>query len=246
MVKENFYFIFLRVFFFIYHSDLPKRTMAYDTSYIIYLMFCKAAKKGHSLIYIYYILTAMFHHQPPFLSHSWLKQTKNMNIFCVRKPKRTLTIKPFIVATIETMTSDFKFFATLLQVLDPESIFMPPLAIENMCVSDVVWHRGDVDVNGKATKVFLNATLHWSYPTRLQRYFRVYWRHVRGPDPRVGPGPPVLIGRAYSTVYRVVEIEVGHKSGVIDLLVEPVSREGCCLPESHWGRQSLSYTQSST
>ncbi|KAK2829182.1 hypothetical protein Q7C36_017172 [Tachysurus vachellii] len=151
------------------------------------------------------------------------------------------------VSRKEAESQDLPFNCRIgqIMVLDPESIFMPKLPIENMCVSDVVWHRGDVDVNGKATKVFLNATLHWSYPTRLQRYFRVYWRHVRGPDPRVGPGPPVLIGRAYSTVYRVVEIEVGHKFGVIDLLVEPVSKEGCCLPESHWGRQTLSYTQSS-
>lgn len=166
----------------------------------------------------------------------------------------TGNITPTIIHSIETMILDFPlqmtfffffFFATLLQVLDTESLFMPPLPVQNMCVSDVVWHRGNVDVNGKATKVFLNATLHWRYPTHLLRYFRVYWRHLRGPDPRVGRGAPVLIGRAYSTMYRVVERDVEHTVGVMELLVEPVSRDGFSLPESHWGRQTLSYTPSS-
>lgn len=138
-----------------------------------------------------------------------------------------------------------EFFFTLLQVLNAESLLTPLLPIQNMCVHDVVWHRGDVGVNGKATKVFLNATLHWEYPTQLVRYFRVHWRHVRGPDPRVGPGTAVYIGPAYSPLYRVVELEVKHTAGVMELLVEPVSRKGFSVPESHWGRQTLSYTQSS-
>lgn len=129
-------------------------------------------------------------------------------------------------------------------MLDAESLLSPLLPVQNMCVYDVVWHKGDVDVNGKAAKVFLNATLHWCYPTQLVRYFRVFWRHVRGPDPRVGPGTAVLIGRSYSPQYRVVELEVKHTAGVMELLVEPVSREGFGLPESHWGRQTLSYTHS--
>lgn len=130
----------------------------------------------------------------------------------------------------------------LLQLLDAESLSTPLLPIQKMSVSDVVWHKGDVDVNGKATTLFLNATLHWSYPTQLVRYFRVLWRHVRGPDPRVGPGAAVLIGRSYSPQYRVIELEVEHAAGVMELLVEPVSREGFRLPESHWGRRTLSYT----
>ncbi|MCJ8739530.1 hypothetical protein PDJAM_G00048290 [Pangasius djambal] len=131
-----------------------------------------------------------------------------------------------------------------IMVLDAESLFNPLVPIQNMCVHDVVWHKGDVDVNGKAAKVFLSATLTWRYPTQLARYFRVFCRHVRGPDPRVGPGPSVLIGRSYSPQYRVVELEVEHAAGVMELLVEPVRREGFSLPESHWGRHTLSYTHS--
>lgn len=113
-----------------------------------------------------------------------------------------------------------------------------------MGVDDVVWHKGDVDANGKAAKVFLNATLRWSYPNNLARYFRVLWRHVRGPDPRVRPRTAVLIGRSYSPQYRVVELEVRSPAGVMELLVEPVSREGFSVPESHWGRHTLSYSLS--
>lgn len=127
-------------------------------------------------------------------------------------------------------------------MLDAESLRPSLLPIQNMCVYDVVWHKGDVDVNGKPAKVFLNATLRWCYPTELVRYFRVLWRHIRGPDPRVGPGMAILIGRSYSPQYRVVELEIGHKAGVMELLVEPVSREGFSLPEAHWGRQTLSYS----
>ncbi|KAM9457958.1 cytosolic endo-beta-N-acetylglucosaminidase [Clarias gariepinus] len=131
-----------------------------------------------------------------------------------------------------------------IMVLDVESLHSPLLPIQNIRVCDVVWLKGDVDVNGKAAKVFLNATLHWQCPNHLVRYFRVFWRHVRGPDPRVGPGTPILIGRSYSSQYRVVEVEVEHFAGVMELLVEPVSREGFSLPESQWGRQTLSYTAS--
>lgn len=148
------------------------------------------------------------------------------------------------VSRKEAESQDLPFHCRIgeITLLDAESLFTPLLPIQKMSVSDVVWHKGDVDVNGKATTLFLNATLHWSYPTQLVRYFRVLWRHVRGPDPRVGPGAAVLIGRSYSPQYRVIELEVEHAAGVMELLVEPVSREGFRLPESHWGRRTLSYT----
>ncbi|KAG7335189.1 hypothetical protein KOW79_001785 [Hemibagrus wyckioides] len=167
--------------------------------------------------------------------------------FLLERSGSTLREVCVSVSRTEAESQDLPFNCRIgeIMVLDTESLFMPPLPIQNMCVSDVVWHRGDVDVSGKATKVFLNATLHWHYPTHLLRYFRVYWRHLRGPGPRVGCGAPVLIGRAYSTMYRVVELDVEHTVGVMELLVEPVSRDGFSLPESLWGRQALSYTPSS-
>ncbi|KAI5097601.1 cytosolic endo-beta-N-acetylglucosaminidase isoform X1 [Silurus meridionalis] len=132
-----------------------------------------------------------------------------------------------------------------IMALDAESLFTPPLSIQNMSIYDVVWQKGDIDINGKAAKLFLNATLRWHYAAQPVRYFRVFCRHIRGPDPRVRPGAPVLIGRSYSSQYRVVGLKVEHSAGVMELMVEPVTREGFSLVQSQWGRQTLSYSHSS-
>lgn len=71
----------------------------------------------------------------------------------------------------------------------------------------------------------------------------MYWRRLRGPDPRIPPGQLVLAGHAYSNLYRVMELVVPEPPGLIELVVEPVIRKGFLVPEAHWGRRSLSYAQ---
>uniref|UniRef100_A0A671R5T1 Cytosolic endo-beta-N-acetylglucosaminidase n=1 Tax=Sinocyclocheilus anshuiensis TaxID=1608454 RepID=A0A671R5T1_9TELE len=121
-----------------------------------------------------------------------------------------------------------------------------PSSVKGICVNDVVWHTGALKGDGHMHKVLLNATLRWQYPTQQVRHFRIYWRHLRGPDPRIPPGPLTLIGRSYSTLYRVVELEVPAALGLIELVVEPVSREGFKVPEAQCGRCTLSYSASSS
>uniref|UniRef100_A0A673IXX1 Cytosolic endo-beta-N-acetylglucosaminidase n=1 Tax=Sinocyclocheilus rhinocerous TaxID=307959 RepID=A0A673IXX1_9TELE len=129
-----------------------------------------------------------------------------------------------------------------IMLLDAESLEAPLQSVEGICVNDVVWHTGALKGDGHTLKVLLNATLRWQYPTEQVRHFRIHWRHLRGPDPRIPPGPLTLIGRSYSTLYRVVELEVPAAPGLIELVVEPVSREGFKVPEVQWGRRTLSYS----
>uniref|UniRef100_A0A9J7Y5M8 Cytosolic endo-beta-N-acetylglucosaminidase n=1 Tax=Cyprinus carpio carpio TaxID=630221 RepID=A0A9J7Y5M8_CYPCA len=130
-----------------------------------------------------------------------------------------------------------------IMLLDAESLQAPLQSVEGICVNDVVWHKGDGHTQ---SKVLLNATLRWQYPTPQVRHFQIHWRRPRGPDPRIPPGPLTLIGRSYSTLYRVVELEVPAAPGLIELVVEPVSREGFRVPEAQWGRRTLSYSASSS
>ncbi|XP_033969683.1 cytosolic endo-beta-N-acetylglucosaminidase isoform X1 [Trematomus bernacchii] len=129
-------------------------------------------------------------------------------------------------------------------LIDGASLQTPPQLVQGLCIYDVVWLRGA----GTSTSpcLHLNATMHWDFPMELVRHFRVYWRRLRGPDPRIPPGQLALIGRAYSKLYRVTELEVPEAPGLLELVVEPVIRKGFPLPESHWGRRSLSYTETKT
>ena len=88
----------------------------------------------------------------------------------------------------------------------------------------------------------LSATLRWSYPPRLWRYFRLWWRRLRGPGPRPPAGPPVPLGRAYSTLFRLTELEVPGPPATVELLVEPVLKEGLLVPQDLWGQRGLSYS----
>ncbi|KAG5279327.1 hypothetical protein AALO_G00076580 [Alosa alosa] len=138
-----------------------------------------------------------------------------------------------------------------IMVLDSESLLVSPPSMQNICISDIVWQRtmanagsdSSAPVTKDATKLHLNATLQWNYPSQLVRCFRVHWRRLRGPDPRVLPGPLVPVGRSYSGQYRVVDLVVPDAPVLIELVVEPVTREGFSVPESHWGRRALSYTE---
>ncbi|KAM6957282.1 cytosolic endo-beta-N-acetylglucosaminidase [Aplochiton taeniatus] len=129
-----------------------------------------------------------------------------------------------------------------IMVLDASSLVVPIEAIEGVCVIDVVWLKGSGSPPDSAC-LLLNATLRWRFPAHSVRHFRVYWRRLRGPSPRIPPGELVLLGRSYSTLFRVAELKVPNPPGLLELLVEPVTREGFLMPENQWGRQSLSYTE---
>lgn len=133
------------------------------------------------------------------------------------------------------------------QLLDVASLHIATELVQGLCVYDMVWLRGSGSLlESTSQRLHFNATLHWKYPTELVRHFRVYWRRLRGPDPRVPPGQLTLVGRAYSNLYRVTELVVPEPPGLIELVVEPVIRKGFPVPESHWGRRSLSYIEDST
>ncbi|XP_029293728.1 cytosolic endo-beta-N-acetylglucosaminidase [Cottoperca gobio] len=134
-----------------------------------------------------------------------------------------------------------------IMLLDGASLQVPPELVQGLCVYDVVWLRGAVTSPGStSTCLHLNATLRWNYPIKLVRHFRVYWRRLRGPDPRIPPGQLVLVGRAYSNLFRVTELAVVEAPGLLELVVEPVIKKGFPLPETHWGRRSLSYSEDLT
>lgn len=137
------------------------------------------------------------------------------------------------------------FFCSFGQLLDAERLQNPPESVQGVCINDVVWQTGALKGDGYTLKLLLNATLRWQYPTHLVRHFRIHWRRLRGPDPRITAGPLTLIGRCYTNLYRVVELEMPAAPGLIELVVEPVTREGFIVPEPHWGRRTLSYSESS-
>ncbi|XP_078017509.1 cytosolic endo-beta-N-acetylglucosaminidase isoform X2 [Epinephelus lanceolatus] len=134
-----------------------------------------------------------------------------------------------------------------IMLLDGASLHVPPGVVQGLCIYDVVWLRGAGSLPESTSPCLrLNATLRWDYPTKLVRHFKVYWRRLRGPDPRISSGQLVLVGRAYSNLFRVTELAVPEPPSLLELVVEPVIRKGIPVPESHWGRRSLSYTEDST
>ncbi|XP_074511079.1 cytosolic endo-beta-N-acetylglucosaminidase [Sebastes fasciatus] len=134
-----------------------------------------------------------------------------------------------------------------IMLLDVASLQVPPELVQGLCIYHVVWLRGaGTSPESASPCLHFNATLRWVYPAQLVRHFRVYWRRLRGPDPRIPPGQLVLVGRAYSNLFRVTELAVAEPPGLLELVVEPVIRKGFPVPESHWGRRSLSYTEDVT
>uniref|UniRef100_A0AAQ5Y978 Cytosolic endo-beta-N-acetylglucosaminidase n=1 Tax=Amphiprion ocellaris TaxID=80972 RepID=A0AAQ5Y978_AMPOC len=131
---------------------------------------------------------------------------------------------------------------TINSILDTAGLQVPPELIQGLCIDDVVWLRGAGSSPQSSPSLRLNATLRWDYPVGLVRHFRVYWRRLRGPDPRIPPGQLVAVGQAYSNLFRVTELVVPEPPALLELVVEPVIKKGFLVPESHWGRRSLSYT----
>ncbi|XP_046893879.1 cytosolic endo-beta-N-acetylglucosaminidase [Hypomesus transpacificus] len=126
-----------------------------------------------------------------------------------------------------------------IMVLDANSFSVPPDPVKDLGLHDLVWLSG---TNPDASpRLILNATLRWCYPAQLVRHFRIHWRRLRGPDPRIPPGQLALVGRAHAPLFRLSELDVPRPPGLLELVVEPVTREGFLVPESQWGRISLSY-----
>lgn len=130
-----------------------------------------------------------------------------------------------------------------VKVLDAESLFTAQPQVQNPSMSDVVWRRGMGVADRNTLQLYLNATLHWSYPAHHASHFRVHWRKLRCPEQeRV-----VLIGRAYASVYRVVDLAVPDAVDGdpcwLEFLVQPVTKEGFAVPESEWGRLTLRYAE---
>ncbi|KAM8824323.1 cytosolic endo-beta-N-acetylglucosaminidase isoform 1-T1 [Synchiropus picturatus] len=149
---------------------------------------------------------------------------------CVNIQKQQDCDTPFLCRLGQIMFQD------VTHLLDSS----PP--IQSLCVYDLVWLRGaGPSPDSTSPRLILNTTVRWNYPSHLTHYFRVYWRRLRGPDPRIPAGPLELVGRAYSNLYRVTELALPEPPGLIELVVEPVSKAGVPVPESHWGRRSISY-----
>lgn len=151
-------------------------------------------------------------------------------------------IHPFLNVCLTFPTPFF-----LYKFQDVDSLQGQPEMVQGFSVYDVVWlHGAGASPESTSPCLHLNATLYWDYPTELVRHFRVYWRQLRGPDPRIPTGQLVKVGQAYSNMFRVTELAVLEPPGLLQLLVEPVTRKGLPVPESQWGRQSLSYTKEIT
>ncbi|XP_061606475.1 cytosolic endo-beta-N-acetylglucosaminidase isoform X2 [Phyllopteryx taeniolatus] len=131
-----------------------------------------------------------------------------------------------------------------IMFLDIASLHEAPEMVQDFCISDIVWLRGaGASPHSTSCCLYLNATLQWGYPTELVRHFKVYWRQLKGPNPGMSAGEPVVVGRAYSKLYRITELAVLEPPGQLELLVEPVTWKGFQLPMSYWGRRSVSYSE---
>ncbi|XP_030195325.1 cytosolic endo-beta-N-acetylglucosaminidase isoform X2 [Gadus morhua] len=157
---------------------------------------------------------------------------------CYRLELQDCELREVLVWVQREQPHDVAFSCRLgeVMVLDQAGLQAPREAVRGVCIEDVVWHRAP----GGALR--LSATLRWSFPPRLWRYFHLSWRRLRGPGPRGQAGPPVPLGRAYSTLFRLTELEVPGPPARVELRVEPVLKEGLLVPEALWGRRSLSYS----
>uniref|UniRef100_A0A3B3ZNA2 Cytosolic endo-beta-N-acetylglucosaminidase n=1 Tax=Periophthalmus magnuspinnatus TaxID=409849 RepID=A0A3B3ZNA2_9GOBI len=159
-----------------------------------------------------------------------------------RGKEKEIKTKPVTFIPKKTFTC---FLNLISQLVDASSLQLPADRIEGLCIYDVVWFRGS-SADSHPPEVLLNATLRWHFKPELASHYRVHWRRLRGPDPRVTGGPLVLVSRAYSHIFRLRELVVPAPPGLLEVLVEPVLRSGFVLPQSQWGRVQLSYSQDHT
>uniref|UniRef100_A0A8C9T9V6 Cytosolic endo-beta-N-acetylglucosaminidase n=1 Tax=Scleropages formosus TaxID=113540 RepID=A0A8C9T9V6_SCLFO len=123
-----------------------------------------------------------------------------------------------------------------IMVLDAEKLPGVPAAVENVCLDNVAWERKAGAGPDVARELCLSATLRWRYPHGQARHFLVH-RH----RPDIPDRTPILVGRSHTTLFRVCGLTVPEPPGALELLVEPVGKEGTVAPQSAWGRLVLSY-----
>uniref|UniRef100_A0A3B3ZNA8 Cytosolic endo-beta-N-acetylglucosaminidase n=1 Tax=Periophthalmus magnuspinnatus TaxID=409849 RepID=A0A3B3ZNA8_9GOBI len=177
-----------------------------------------------------------------------LHNEKDWTVTCILLEAQGCSLREVSVnISREGEPQDTAFSCRLGQItlVDASSLQLPADRIEGLCIYDVVWFRGS-SADSHPPEVLLNATLRWHFKPELASHYRVHWRRLRGPDPRVTGGPLVLVSRAYSHIFRLRELVVPAPPGLLEVLVEPVLRSGFVLPQSQWGRVQLSYSQDHT
>ncbi|XP_077590987.1 cytosolic endo-beta-N-acetylglucosaminidase isoform X2 [Stigmatopora nigra] len=131
-----------------------------------------------------------------------------------------------------------------IMFLDIASLHVPSELVQDFSIHDIVWLRGaGGSSHSTSCCLYLNATLQWSYSTKLVRHFKVYCRHLKGPNTKIPEYELVVVGRAYSQLYRITELPVLEPPAQLELLVEPVLQNGFPLPMSCWGKRCVSYTE---
>ncbi|XP_077475198.1 cytosolic endo-beta-N-acetylglucosaminidase isoform X2 [Stigmatopora argus] len=131
-----------------------------------------------------------------------------------------------------------------IMFLDIASLHVPSELVQDFSIYDIVWLRGAGGSSySTSCCLYLNATLQWSYSTKLVRHFKLYFRHLKGPNTKIPADELVVVGRAYSQLYRITELPVLEPPAQLELLVEPVMQNGFPLPMSCWGKRCVSYTE---
>lgn len=139
-------------------------------------------------------------------------------------------------------------------MVDADSLQSPLPRVQSTSVSRVHWRRAAPEGAGAPAGLRLSCTLHWSYPLAHARCFRIHCQRGTGGHAPAGgpPGPekPGLLGLAFVSQYRIVDLAVAEagpgQDGRVEFLVEPVPREGFLVPQAEWGKATLLYSVPST
>ncbi|XP_062448072.1 cytosolic endo-beta-N-acetylglucosaminidase [Rhea pennata] len=165
-------------------------------------------------------------------SHGWTSRCYELDL-----QDRSLRALSLLVSRRQPGPRDARFACLLgeLQVLDAASLAGSPPQVLHVRASQLRWHRRPA-----AEPLALDLTLRWSYPPGRARGFRVH---------RAGAGgrPPRPLGLAQGCLYRAAGLPVprpaGRRPRRLELLVEPLRRDGLPVPPRRWGRLLLLYAE---
>ncbi|KAG2460642.1 ENASE acetylglucosaminidase, partial [Polypterus senegalus] len=154
------------------------------------------------------------------------------------------------ISKVGSRNNEVRFVSRIgeIKVLDAAHLSEVHPSVTNLSLLDVVWRQGFSD--GDTFQLYFNGTFCWQYSS-VAAYFKIYWRLIHGSKSQSHSGEEVekcatLIGRAYATVYRVIELPVpkaqNDGSCWMEFLVEPVSKEGFIVDKSKWGKLRLKYS----
>ncbi|XP_039082483.1 cytosolic endo-beta-N-acetylglucosaminidase isoform X2 [Hyaena hyaena] len=137
-----------------------------------------------------------------------------------------------------------------LQVVDANSLLSPLPRVRAVAVSHVRWQRAAPEEGGEGppARLQLSCTLRWSFPLSHVRCFRTHCCRATGSAAGgpLGLEKPALLGQAFVSRYRVVDLAVAAPGpgadGRVEFLVEPVPKEGFLVPQAEWGRAALLYS----